>query len=568
VTTRYVDVDAEVGGNGTTADLTGANCAYKSLNIAEAAIGATLSEPHEIICGSAHANHTADTTAVTFSGTTTSAANYIDVYVSSGARHAGVWSASKYRLIVSAGYAGVVVLAESYVRLRYLQITNTSSNANYGVDAGNGGSSVGMLCDSCLTTVPDGNVGQGIYLYTTGSATLRNSIVYGCYSHGVNTKYSTSVIENCTSCGNGGSGFLQGSSGSLAIKNCYAGGNTGADFSGTMTDTTCASEDGTKGSTVAYSTSAGAYFTNITGGSEDFHIGASSELIGAGTDLSGSFTLDIDGETRPTGAGTWDIGADEYVAGGGVSVLPSTGVVTATGKTPSILQNFRIAVGLAALSLVGYAPTVAINQIVTPAVGALTVAGSAPTVALTDHKVIQPSVGQLNIVGFTSTVDVTDHKSAQPGLATLSLSGLAPTIQVSDHKTIPVSLGVLDLTGYAPSIGIGVNITPDVGSLTVAGFAPVVSTTDHKTVSPAVGSLTLAGFVPVVSATGHKTITPGVGLLTVAGFVPAVSASEAKGITRLFTMLHGGTRNLKAIDASTRAYNPIAANVRELDILL
>ncbi len=64
---------------------------------------------------------------------------------------------------------------------------------------------------------------------------------------------------------------------------------------------------------VAYSTSSGSYFTNITPGSENFHIGALSELKDIGTDLSADFTIDIDGDTRPTGANTWDIGADEYV---------------------------------------------------------------------------------------------------------------------------------------------------------------------------------------------------------------------------------------------------------------
>ena len=58
-------------------------------------------------------------------------------------------------------------------------------------------------------------------------------------------------------------------------------------------------------------TSSGAYFINITPGSEDFHIGALSSLKDAGTDLSGTFTTDIDGETR---TGTWDIGVDEIVA--------------------------------------------------------------------------------------------------------------------------------------------------------------------------------------------------------------------------------------------------------------
>ena len=61
---------------------------------------------------------------------------------------------------------------------------------------------------------------------------------------------------------------------------------------------------------VAYST---ANFTNVTSGSENLHLAAGSALIDAGTDLSITFTTDIDGETRQTGVNLWDIGADEYI---------------------------------------------------------------------------------------------------------------------------------------------------------------------------------------------------------------------------------------------------------------
>ena len=38
---------------------------------------------------------------------------------------------------------------------------------------------------------------------------------------------------------------------------------------------------------------------------------ADNDALNAGADLSGTFSDDIDGEIRPTGANTWDIGADE-----------------------------------------------------------------------------------------------------------------------------------------------------------------------------------------------------------------------------------------------------------------
>jgi hypothetical protein len=51
---------------------------------------------------------------------------------------------------------------------------------------------------------------------------------------------------------------------------------------------------------------------------DDFHLNASDTVAkNKGTDLSGDsylpFSDDIDGQTR---SGTWDIGADEYVAAG------------------------------------------------------------------------------------------------------------------------------------------------------------------------------------------------------------------------------------------------------------
>jgi len=51
-------------------------------------------------------------------------------------------------------------------------------------------------------------------------------------------------------------------------------------------------------------------FQNLTDGSEDLHLQASSQLIDAGTDLGTDYNTDIDGQTRPSGS-PWDIGADQ-----------------------------------------------------------------------------------------------------------------------------------------------------------------------------------------------------------------------------------------------------------------
>jgi hypothetical protein len=54
-------------------------------------------------------------------------------------------------------------------------------------------------------------------------------------------------------------------------------------------------------------------FQSIDSGTEDFHLrtDADNDALNAGDDLSANFTDDIDGDTRPTGANLWDIGADE-----------------------------------------------------------------------------------------------------------------------------------------------------------------------------------------------------------------------------------------------------------------
>ena len=52
----------------------------------------------------------------------------------------------------------------------------------------------------------------------------------------------------------------------------------------------------------------------------DFTLKATSNLVGAGLDLSGTFTTDIDGETRVA----WDVGPDEYIVAGpsGTDAVP------------------------------------------------------------------------------------------------------------------------------------------------------------------------------------------------------------------------------------------------------
>ncbi|MEK6532237.1 MAG: right-handed parallel beta-helix repeat-containing protein [Deltaproteobacteria bacterium] len=265
-----------------------------------------------------------DTTAVLISGWVTDPTRYIKIYTPTAERHTGV-AGTGYRLVVAS--AQPLRVRESHVRIIGLE-TKAVTAGYSGLVCDNDTAmeaSPYILIDSLLT---HDNGAYGVYLGRCGSTGyplyLINSIIYKCGNYGIllTSGYAPAIAEiyNCTVCNNTTYGIRKDSSSVVVgVKNCYAGANTTdySSVSGTWTTfTTNASSDttGTSGlQSIAHSTSSGAYFTNVTAGSENYHIGSSSALKDVGTDLSATFTTDIDGATR---SGTWDIGADEITAGG------------------------------------------------------------------------------------------------------------------------------------------------------------------------------------------------------------------------------------------------------------
>jgi len=242
--------------------------------------------------------------------------------------------------------------------------------------------------------------------------TVRGGDFYGVYERGTDNVYvnlhvsgsngsgfekasagGTVYLYNSTVVGNGGAGVYGNDFRTIYAKNVYSGGNTGSDYdieaSGTLTDTTCYSEDGTEStSTAAYSTSSGAYFTSITAGSEDIHLAStSSTLYDAGTDLSAdatfAFSDDIDGDTRSR----WDVGADEYVSAGGATLTLADLLHTQSLDTVSLTQKHNLAV--ADLQQTQSLDTVSLTQAHNLAVAALLHSHSLDTTALTQkHSLV------------------------------------------------------------------------------------------------------------------------------------------------------------------------------------
>lgn len=275
----------------------------------------------------------ADTTAVTIIGWTTDATRYVRIVAPSAERHAGVWSTSKYRLSVASAFTTILNVNEEFVRIEGLQVEGTDNTANghglLSVDSIAVAASSDVRVDTCLFRKGCSRNASHQIACGAGKTTIRNSVVYGSLgstaSDGINCTFganaATVICDNVTVASAGRYGFNR-VSGTMTLQNCYTGGNGTDAYNGTITRTTCAHSSASvfTGSTasIAHST---ANFTNVTAGSEDYHLvsGASATLKTGGTDLSGTFTTDIDGETR---SAPYSIGADQIVSAAAAGSCP------------------------------------------------------------------------------------------------------------------------------------------------------------------------------------------------------------------------------------------------------
>ena len=265
-----------------------------------------------------------DTTALTIDSWTTTVADYIKVYTTAAARHNGVWDDGKYNLKLSDGDY-IISPSVSNVKIIGLQMWGANTSGDFRTIYWNTPvTNLEFGYNIIRGNAAAGDTNAGIYLggESDGStANVYNSIFYNQKTYGIFNAYSdgSSVyVYNSTFVGPGTGVAISGDAGACIVKNTIVqnwsnGFGTGIDASSDYNLSNIADDasgdHSRNGVTVLFA------------GASDFHLDSNdTEAMNKGVDLNpdpdGHLTItdDIDGDTRPNGANTWDIGADEYVA--------------------------------------------------------------------------------------------------------------------------------------------------------------------------------------------------------------------------------------------------------------
>jgi len=341
---RYVNPGADAGGDGTTSALTGANCAYKSLAIWEAANDIDITGTGNSIVNCA--GSTVDATKCTIAGWVMDATHYIEIIGDWDAATDLKYTTSKYHLVVPnlSGYDGMIDIGceYSYVRIHNLQIYNSDVDTD-GVAAIELPSIIGYadirIYDNCLRGNDDPDwYDYGFWLQPAGATDtfvyIYNNWIYnwgdsnnsrGAFWINPDSANERIYIENNTLVDNT-AGIVINDGNVVTLNNIVKGsGNTLAyiELGGThtqdynMTDGTDVTGQGANSHTEHT-------FSFVDEANGDFHLQSTDTgAINLATEtVNSGYTTDIDNVAR---GANWDCGADQYVAGGGAT--PDTATV-------------------------------------------------------------------------------------------------------------------------------------------------------------------------------------------------------------------------------------------------
>jgi hypothetical protein len=245
----------------------------------------------------------------------------------------GIWDATKYLFHNndSANYG--IECRENYIRWDNIQFLVTESGGNnrdglvFNVIAAGAND---IRVHDCIFKGVCSGTGEGRGLFPADTdivAKIWNCVVYDFFIsadtgfRGIDLLVSSATVYNCTiyNCSRG----INRAGGTVTVKNCAVG-ICDDDFAGTITMDYIVSDDNHSGDCANYwsapTAGAGDWSSDYTTpGSVFTLLATATDLIGNGLDDpgSGDYSDDITGTARSS---TWDVGAFEYVAAGGISI--------------------------------------------------------------------------------------------------------------------------------------------------------------------------------------------------------------------------------------------------------
>ena len=299
---QYVDTDV-VGGTGDGSSWTNAYAtlfAWEAQNTDLTGVDQYL----DVYCRGA----TVDTTAVALNGWATDVTRTIAIHEDPNHYPSGTWSTSCYRLVPTAASPALVLNVQvSYVTIDGLQISHGNAAIQYGIQI-----SSQQTVKNCILNGNSADSSLGIADVMGGGQAVKilNNILYGYTLFGIALRGQDTTAYNNTLSGSMYGFYISRAGGNTYIvKNNLVKSSTTACYyvtgsGGSLTTATNYTSDAT-------SPDAGCGSATITFvGASDFHLDDTMSGTLLGTDLTGTFTTDIDGDTRDT----WYAGADEIPA--------------------------------------------------------------------------------------------------------------------------------------------------------------------------------------------------------------------------------------------------------------
>lgn len=312
---RYVNTASSAGGDGTTNEITGANRAYATLTEWEANEQTDLvaaGDVHIVYCEGSAADEKASV-----DGWTVDADNKIIIEVLQENRSPGAYSESHYRIESGSSSPSALTIKEDYTEVYGVQVKTTRTS----------GSAEGLELDRvseckigyCIVVLDLSSSAFGYAVYmdsTTGGNKIFRNIVYGTGSvqtmrafSGANSPVGTDTLYNNTAYygSTGTEQFNEFCKNNIFINfssECFGGTVAGSDYN-------VASDATAPGANSVQNVDIGTQFADTASGSEDLHLVAGSDAVGAGVNLGSPYNIDIEGITVPE---SWDIGADQLCA--------------------------------------------------------------------------------------------------------------------------------------------------------------------------------------------------------------------------------------------------------------